>query len=55
MRGGFLAILFIIILGVMLANAIANPAGTQVVLDGITKLWATSVNGLLAKSSTVKG
>lgn len=51
MRGGILSIAFIIIVGVMLANAIANPIGTKVVFDGVSKLWTTSINGLLAKTS----
>jgi len=41
----------IIVGGVMLANVIANPKGTKVVFDGISELWKTSINGLLAKPS----
>jgi hypothetical protein len=41
-------VLTLIIGGVMLANAIANPAGTKVLFDGVSGLWKTSVNGLLA-------
>lgn len=51
MRSGIISILFLIIVGVMLANIIANPSGTKVVFDGFTKFWGTSINGLLAKSS----
>lgn len=51
MRGGFMALLFLIVVGVMLANIIANPKGTQVVFDGVTKFWSTSVNGLLANGT----
>lgn len=51
MRSGFLTILFLIVVGVMLANIIANPTGTKVVFDGITSFWKASVNGLLAKTS----
>lgn len=51
MRSGIIALLFIIVVGVMLANIIANPRGTKVVIDGVTKFWQTSVNGLLAKPS----
>lgn len=50
MRGGFVALLFLIIVGVMLANVIANPNGTKVVFDGLTKFWGQSINGLLAKA-----
>jgi hypothetical protein len=51
MRGGLMALLFLIVVGVMLANVIANPTGTKVVFDGVTGFWKTSVNGLLAKTS----
>jgi hypothetical protein len=52
MRSGIIALLFLIVVGVMLANIIANPKGTKVVFDGITGFWSTSVNGLLARSSS---
>lgn len=48
---GVIALLFLIVVGVMLANAIANPTGTKVIFDGFTGFWKTSVNGLLAKAS----
>jgi hypothetical protein len=51
MRGGIVAILFLIIVGVMLANIIANPTGTKVVFDGFTSFWRTSINGLLGQTS----
>lgn len=51
MRSGIVAILFIIIVGVMLANIIANPRGTKVLMDGFTDFWKVSVNGMLAKTS----
>jgi len=51
MRGGIIAVLFLIIVGVMAANVIANPEGTKVVFDGFTTFWKTSINGLLAKPS----
>jgi hypothetical protein len=51
MRGGIIALLFLIVLGVMLANIVANPKGTKVVFDGLTSFWSTSVNGLLANGS----
>lgn len=49
--GYIVPVVTLIIIGVMLANAIANPAGTKVVFDGFAGLWKTSINGLLAKSS----
>jgi len=53
MRGGIVALLFLIVVGVMLANIIANPTGTKVVFDGLTNFWKVSVNGLLARTSPV--
>lgn len=47
----FLALATLIVIGTMLANVIANPAGTKVVFDGLSSLWKTGINGLLAKSS----
>lgn len=41
----------LIVIGIMLANAIANPKGTKVVFDGVGGLWKTSVNGLLGKAA----
>lgn len=51
MRSGIISILFLIIVGVMLANIIANPQGTKVVFQGFTDFWSTSINGLLGKTS----
>lgn len=45
-----LNILVLIVLGVMLANAIAHPKGTKAIFDGIGSLWNTSVNGLLGQA-----
>jgi len=41
----------LIIIGVMLANAIANPKGTKVVFDGVGGLWKNSINGLLGQAA----
>lgn len=46
----FLNVLVIVIFGIMLANAIANPKGTKAVFDGVGSLWKTSVSGLLGKA-----
>lgn len=48
----FWPIVFLIVVGIMLANAIAHPAGTKAVFDGIGGLWKTSVNGLLGQASS---
>jgi hypothetical protein len=52
MRGGIVALLFLIIVGVMLANIIANPGATKTVFDSVTNFWKVSINGLLGKPST---
>ncbi len=44
-------LLTLIVGGVMLANAIANPKGTKVLFDGFGDFWKTSLNGLLAVPS----
>lgn len=48
----FVNILVLVLIGVMLANAIAHPTGTKAIFDGIGKLWESSVNGLLGKSTS---
>lgn len=48
---GLLPLATLIVGGVMLANAIAKPAGTKAIFDGIGGLWKTSLNGLLAVPS----
>lgn len=51
MFGAIVPIATLIIGGVMLANAIANPTGTKAIFDGVGGLWKTSINGLLAVPS----
>ena len=41
----------LIVIGVILANMIANPNGTKQFFNGLGKLWGTSINGLLGKPS----
>lgn len=41
----------VIVGGVMLADVIANPAGTKALFNGVGGLWSTSINGLLGKTS----
>lgn len=44
--------LFVIIsAGVMLADMIANPNGTNAFFNGLGGIWKTSVNGMLGKPS----
>ena len=44
-------IFVLVAIGAMLANAIAKPAGTKAIFDGIGGIWKTSINGILGKSS----
>lgn len=45
----------LIAMGVVVANLVANPKGTATLINGITGLWQTSVNGLLAKPTNSSG
>lgn len=51
MIGSIVPVLTLVVGGVMLANAIANPTGTKALFDGVGNLWKVSVNGLLAVPS----
>lgn len=39
----------LIVVGVIIANLVANSKGTSTLINGVTGLWGTSVNGLLGK------
>ncbi len=41
----------LVVLGVILANVLAKPAGTKSFFDGIGGLWKVSINGLLGTTS----
>jgi hypothetical protein len=41
----------LIVVGVILANMIANAAGTTAFFNGLGGLWGKSINGLLGKPS----
>jgi len=42
----------LIVIGVIIANMIANAKGTTAFFNGLGGLWGTSINGLLGKPST---
>jgi len=42
----------LIVIGVILANMIANANGTKTFFNGLGSLWGMSINGLLGKSSS---
>ena len=48
----FLNVVVLIVLGIMLADLIAHPKGTQAFFNGVGGLWSTSTNGLLGVTST---
>lgn len=49
--GQLLQLAAIIVIGVILANMIANAKGTKAFFDGLGGLWGKSINGLLGKTS----
>ena len=48
---GVLNLFVLMIIGAMLANAIANPGGTTALFNGLGGIWKTGINGVLGKSS----
>lgn len=46
-----LNIFVIALIGGMLADAIAKPAGTTALFNGISGLWRIGMNGVLGKTS----
>lgn len=49
--GQLLELAALIVIGVILANMIANATGTKAFFDGLGNLWGKSINGLLGKPS----
>jgi hypothetical protein len=45
----------LILIGVILANMIANATGTKTFFNGLGSLWGMSINGMLGKPSTNAG
>lgn len=50
----FVTIVVIILFGIMLADMIANPAGTNSFFNGVGGLWSTSTNAMLGKPASTK-
>ena len=44
-------LLVLLVIGAMLANALANPKGTTAVFNGLGGIWKTGINGVLGKPS----
>lgn len=51
----FINVMILIVIGVILANMIANASGTKTFFNGLGSLWGMSINGLLGKPSTNAG
>ena len=41
----------LVVIGVILANMIANAQGTKTFFNGLGHLWGMSINGLLGKTT----
>lgn len=48
----FFDVVTLVVMGVILANLVANASGTKTIFDGVSGLWQTSVNGMLGKQSS---
>ena len=44
----------LIVVGVVLANMIAKPAGTTAFFNGLGGLWGRSINGLLGSTTATR-
>jgi hypothetical protein len=51
MVGQVMNLLVIIAAGVILADLVANAAGTNALLGNMANIWKIGVNGMLGKSS----
>jgi hypothetical protein len=51
MGGQVMNLLVIIAVGVIVAELVANVAGTNAILNNTTSFWSTSVKGMLGKTS----
>jgi hypothetical protein len=51
----FIQLGVLIVIGVIVANMIANATGTKTFFNGLGSLWGMSINGLLGKPTTNPG
>jgi len=51
MVGHVINILVIIAVGVIIADMVANAAGTTALFNGMGGIWKTGVNGMLGKTT----
>jgi hypothetical protein len=50
MGGRVVNLLSLIVVGVIIADALARPAGLKVAVDGVARLWEASMAGLQASA-----
>lgn len=55
MGGRIANVVVIAILGIVAADALARPKGLDVALNGVGKIWSTTVGGLQASSVPANG
>ena len=48
--GSLLGLAGLVIVGVIIADFVANPAGTSALANGINSIFGTALSGLLGKS-----
>ena len=48
--GSLLGLAGLVIIGVIIADFVANPAGTSVLVNGINSIFGTALSGLLGKA-----
>lgn len=51
MGGMFIDLMALIVVGVILANMLAQGSQTTAFFNGLGNLWGKSINGLLGKTS----
>lgn len=51
MAGHVMNLLVIIAIGVIIADMVANMAGTNALWSGVAGMWKIGVNGMLGKTS----
>lgn len=47
--GNVINLFVLMAIGVMLADLISKPAGTNALFSGVSNLWKVGVNGMLGK------
>jgi hypothetical protein len=50
MGGRIIDLVALVFAGVMLADLVKNYTGTKVLIDGLTGMYSTSINGLLGQT-----